>query len=114
MFEEMKRPVKEKDRQKSRAYATVMTNFGGLNVELYGDRAPKTVYNFVMLAKEGKYDGVVFHRLMPGFMVSLCRVMERRACVVEDRPSATWGQKGRYSEKVIGRAWLIIPPDTRW
>jgi len=70
MFEELKRPVKEKDRQKSKAYATIMTNFGGLNVELHGDRAPKTVYNFVQLAKEGKYDNVVFHRLIPGFMVS--------------------------------------------
>jgi peptidyl-prolyl cis-trans isomerase-like protein 2 len=69
MFEEMKRPVKEKERLKSKAYATIMTNFGGLNVELHGDRAPKTVYNFVQLAKEGKYNNVVFHRLIPGFMV---------------------------------------------
>ncbi|WVF69841.1 peptidyl-prolyl cis-trans isomerase-like 2 [Kwoniella sp. CBS 6097] len=69
MFEEMSRPTKEKDRLKSKAYATILTNFGGLNVELHGDRAPKTVYNFVQLAKEGKYDDVVFHRLIPGFMV---------------------------------------------
>ncbi|RXK37207.1 peptidyl-prolyl cis-trans isomerase-like 2 [Tremella mesenterica] len=69
MFEEMRRPVKEKERLKSKAYATIMTNFGGLNVELHGDRAPKTVYNFVQLAKQGYYDGVAFHRLMPGFMV---------------------------------------------
>ncbi|WVQ98025.1 peptidyl-prolyl cis-trans isomerase-like 2 [Kwoniella sp. CBS 9459] len=69
MFEEMSRPAKEKDRLKSKAYATILTNFGGLNVELHGDRAPKTVYNFVQLAKEGKYDNVVFHRLIPGFMV---------------------------------------------
>ncbi|OCF41661.1 peptidyl-prolyl cis-trans isomerase-like 2 [Kwoniella heveanensis CBS 569] len=69
MFEEMSRPTKEKDRLKSKAYATILTNFGGLNVELHGDRAPKTVYNFVQLAKEGKYDNVIFHRLIPGFMV---------------------------------------------
>nr|ODN74249.1 peptidyl-prolyl cis-trans isomerase-like 2 [Cryptococcus depauperatus CBS 7841] len=68
MFEEMSKPTKEKDRQKSKAYATILTNFGGLNVELHGDRAPKTVYNFVQLAKQGKYDNVIFHRLMPGFM----------------------------------------------
>ncbi|OCF37351.1 peptidyl-prolyl cis-trans isomerase-like 2 [Kwoniella heveanensis BCC8398] len=69
MFEEMSRPTKEKDRLKSKAYATILTNFGGLNIELHGDRAPKTVYNFVQLAKEGKYDNVIFHRLIPGFMV---------------------------------------------
>lgn len=70
MFDELKKVTKEKDRLKSKAYATIMTNYGGLNVELHGDRAPKTVYNFVRLAKEGKYDNVVFHRLIPGFMVS--------------------------------------------
>lgn len=32
-------------------------------------QAPKTVYNWIMLAKEGKYDNVIFHRLIPGFMV---------------------------------------------
>ncbi|WVW78497.1 peptidyl-prolyl cis-trans isomerase-like 2 [Kwoniella bestiolae CBS 10118] len=69
MFEEMSRPTKEKDRLKSKAYATILTNFGGLNVELHGDRAPKTVYNFVQLAKSGYYDNVIFHRLIPGFMV---------------------------------------------
>lgn len=69
MFEELKRPVKEKERLKSKAYATIMTNFGGLNVELHGDRAPKTVFNFVQLAKQGKYDDTVFHRLIPGFMI---------------------------------------------
>ncbi|GFZ47690.1 peptidylprolyl isomerase [Saitozyma sp. JCM 24511] len=69
MFEEMKKPVKEKERLKCKAYATIMTNFGGLNVELHGDRAPKTVYNFVQLAKQGKYDNTIFHRLIPGFMI---------------------------------------------
>ncbi|WVQ83371.1 peptidyl-prolyl cis-trans isomerase-like 2 [Cryptococcus sp. DSM 104549] len=69
MFDEMSKAAKDKDRLKCKAYATILTNFGGLNVELHGDRAPKTVYNFVQLAKQGKYDNVVFHRLMPGFMV---------------------------------------------
>ena len=73
MFDELKKPTKEKDRLKSKAYATIMTNLGGLNVELHGDRAPRTVYNFVQLAKQGKYDDVIFHRLIAGFMV--CPVM---------------------------------------
>ncbi|TYJ53572.1 peptidyl-prolyl cis-trans isomerase-like 2 [Cryptococcus floricola] len=69
MFDEFQKVVKDKDRQACKAYATILTNLGGLNVELHGDRAPKTVYNFVQLAKQGKYDNVVFHRLIPGFMV---------------------------------------------
>lgn len=73
MFEELMKATKEKDRLKSKAYATIMTNLGGLNVELHGDRAPKTVYNFIQLAKEGKYDNTVFHRLIPGFMVGAHR-----------------------------------------
>jgi hypothetical protein len=70
MFAEFLKPMKDKDRLKHKGYATIMTNFGGLNLELHADRAPKTVYNFIMLAKEGKYDDVSFHRLIPGFMVS--------------------------------------------
>jgi peptidyl-prolyl cis-trans isomerase-like protein 2 len=69
MFDEMTKVAKDKDRVKSKAYATIMTNYGGLNVELHGDRAPKTVYNFVQLAKRGDYDNTIFHRLIPGFMV---------------------------------------------
>ena len=69
MFDELKKPVKEKERLKSKAYATIMTNYGGLNVELHGDRAPRTVYNFVQLAKKGYYDDTTFHRLVHGFMV---------------------------------------------
>jgi peptidyl-prolyl cis-trans isomerase-like protein 2 len=69
MFDELKKAMKAKDRLASKAYATILTNYGGLNVELHGDRAPKTVYNFVQLAKQGYYDNVKFHRLIPGFMV---------------------------------------------
>lgn len=79
MFDELKKPTKEKDRLKSKAYATIMTNLGGLNVELHGDRAPRTVYNFVQLAKQGKYDDVIFHRLIAGFMVCHCPI--DRACL---------------------------------
>lgn len=77
MFDELKKPVKDKERLKSKAYATIMTNYGGLNLELHGDRAPKTVYNFVMLAKQGYYDDTIFHRLIPGFMVSWHRLLFR-------------------------------------
>src|SRR5918997_681214 len=45
------------------------TNQGELELELYPDDAPKTVENFVKLARDGFYDGVIFHRVIPDFMV---------------------------------------------
>ncbi|KAM0786734.1 hypothetical protein ACM66B_002172 [Microbotryomycetes sp. NB124-2] len=52
-----------------KGYARLVTNFGNLNLELHCDRAPRTCYNFLQLAKEGKYCNTIFHRLIPGFMV---------------------------------------------
>jgi cyclophilin family peptidyl-prolyl cis-trans isomerase len=48
--------------------ATIVTGLGDIVVELYADRAPVTVNNFVFLAREGYYDGVTFHRVIGGFM----------------------------------------------
>ncbi|KAJ9105111.1 hypothetical protein QFC20_004398 [Naganishia adeliensis] len=69
MFDEMSKYTKEKERLRAKGYATIQTNYGNLNVELHGDRAPKTVFNWIKLAKQGKYDDVIFHRLIPGFMI---------------------------------------------
>jgi peptidyl-prolyl cis-trans isomerase B (cyclophilin B) len=49
--------------------ATVHTNHGSIAIELYPDAAPKTVENFVKLARDGFYDGVTFHRVIPDFMI---------------------------------------------
>jgi len=49
--------------------ATLHTNHGAIGVELYDDDAPKTVENFVALARKGFYDGVIFHRVIPDFMI---------------------------------------------
>ncbi|KAF8973695.1 cyclophilin-like domain-containing protein [Flammula alnicola] len=75
MFEDISKPLKgkgkEKDVGKRRAYVRVVTNLGGasLNLELYCEKAPKTCYNFLMLARAGKYNDCLFHRLVPGFMI---------------------------------------------
>jgi len=45
------------------------TNHGVLELELFDTDAPKTVANFVKLAKDGFYDGVIFHRVIPDFMI---------------------------------------------
>lgn len=49
--------------------ATIETARGKIVIELYPQHAPKTVNNFVFLAKEGYYDGVLFHRVINDFMI---------------------------------------------
>ena len=48
---------------------TIVTNRGTIELELYPQHAPKTVNNFVFLARDGFYDGVAFHRVIGDFMV---------------------------------------------
>ena len=49
--------------------AVIKTNHGEMNIQLFPDQAPKTVANFVALAKSGYYDGVIFHRIIKDFMI---------------------------------------------
>jgi peptidyl-prolyl cis-trans isomerase B (cyclophilin B) len=49
--------------------ATLHTNRGAIAIELFDDDAPKTVDNFLKLARDGFYGGVIFHRVIPDFMI---------------------------------------------
>src|SRR4051794_4347248 len=49
--------------------ATLHTNHGAIQVELFDEDAPKTVENFRKLAADGFYDGVIFHRIIKDFMI---------------------------------------------
>jgi cyclophilin family peptidyl-prolyl cis-trans isomerase len=49
--------------------ASLSTNKGVIELELFDEDAPATVANFVKLARDGFYDGVVFHRVIPNFMI---------------------------------------------
>jgi cyclophilin family peptidyl-prolyl cis-trans isomerase len=53
---------------KKRYTAVFKTEKGDFEIELFADKAPKTVNNFVFLARDGFYDGVTFHRVIAGFM----------------------------------------------
>ena len=53
----------------ARPMATIETTKGTIVIELYNDAAPKTVENFTTLAKKGFYNGIIFHRVIPGFMI---------------------------------------------
>ena len=48
--------------------ATIATDLGDIDVELFDESAPKATANFIKLANEGFYDDVVFHRVIPGFV----------------------------------------------
>ena len=49
--------------------ATMHTNLGAIQLELFDEDAPKTVENFVKLSSDGYYDGLIFHRVIPEFMI---------------------------------------------
>ena len=54
----------------SKSYsATFKTNHGEINIDLFASKAPVTVNNFVFLARDGFYNGVIFHRVIPNFMI---------------------------------------------
>ena len=49
--------------------AVIETSMGTFEIELFSKQAPKTVSNFIGLAEKGKYDGLIFHRIIDGFMI---------------------------------------------
>lgn len=54
---------------KNMTTATITTSKGAITLELYADQSPKTVENFIALAKKGAYDGTRFHRVIKNFMI---------------------------------------------
>jgi len=55
--------------QDSTTIAIVKTNMGTIEIELFADKTPKTVENFIGLANKGYYNGVIFHRVIEKFMI---------------------------------------------
>ena len=53
----------------ARVLVTIETSMGAIRAELWGDRAPETVANFLRYVDERHYDGLIFHRVMDGFMI---------------------------------------------
>ena len=62
-------PVDQKIDPNKKYTATIETTAGTMTAELYPKIAPQTVNAFVFLAREGYYEGVIFHRVIPGFMI---------------------------------------------
>jgi len=69
MAKQWKNPPEMTIDSKKSYHVTIETNRGSIEVELYPQYAPKTVNNFVFLAREGFYDGVTFHRVINNFVI---------------------------------------------
>lgn len=69
--------------------ATIKTNKGNIVVELYPDKVPLTVTNFLTLAKSGYYDGIKFHRIIEDFMAQVGDPLTK-----DDSKQAMWGTGG--------------------
>ena len=66
----------------------IKTNFGNIKFNLVPDIAPETVRNFSQLTKSGFYDGTLFHRIIPGFMI------QGGDPNTKNPDKSTWGQGG--------------------
>jgi peptidyl-prolyl cis-trans isomerase B (cyclophilin B) len=54
---------------RNRPGAVIETSYGNMEIRFFPDKAPGHVENFIKLAKDGTYDGTIFHRVIPGFMI---------------------------------------------
>ncbi len=68
--------------------ATITTDKGTIEIDLFTDGAPKAAKNFIDLARKGYYDGVVFHRVVPGFVIQA--------------GDGQFGKAGRIDERRVG------------
>ncbi len=59
----------EKMADKGEVRAVIETSYGEIELKFFPDKAPNHVDNFIKLAKNGTYDGTIFHRVIPGFMI---------------------------------------------
>lgn len=74
--------------------AIIKTKFGDIHIKFYPDMAPKHVENFIKLAKSGFYNGTIFHRVIPGFMIQGGDPNTRNSLRKD-----TYGQGGPKDEK---------------
>ena len=77
-----------------------MENGDIMKAELYPEVAPETVKNFIELAEKGFYDGLIFHRVIPGFMIQ-----------GGDPDGTGMGGPGSYDQRRIFIQWMPERPD---
>jgi cyclophilin family peptidyl-prolyl cis-trans isomerase len=76
--------------------ATIETTAGTMTAELFAAEAPRTVNNFVFLSREGFYEGVIFHRVISGFMIQ----------GGDPTGTGSGGPGYRFADEPVGRDYL--------
>lgn len=90
--------------------ATIETSMGTITLELNDDKAPTTVANFVKYAKEGFYDGTIFHRVIDGFMIQgggFTKSMDQKPTGEPVRNEAMNGLKNRRGTIAMARTMVV-------
>ncbi len=85
---------------------TIKTSLGEMQAELYADKAPETVKNFLQYVKDGHYNGTIFHRIIPTFMVQgggFTRDMEQKSTRAPVRNEAANGLKNTKGTLAMAR-----------
>ena len=89
---------------------TIETSLGTMKAELYEDKAPKTVANFLAYADEGFYDGTIFHRVIPGFMIQgggFTPAMEQKPTKAPIKNEARNGLKNERGTLAMARTSVV-------
>ncbi|HEY7574414.1 MAG TPA: peptidylprolyl isomerase [Thermoanaerobaculia bacterium] len=76
--------------------ATLQTDMGDITIKFFYDKAPKHVENFVDLAAKGFYDGTMFHRVIPGFMIQGGDPLTKKP----ENPNQPYGTGGNGNNRV--------------
>lgn len=90
--------------------ATIETSMGTITLELNSDKAPTTVGNFVKYAKEGFYDGTIFHRVIDGFMIQgggFTKSMDQKPTHEPIRNEAMNGLKNKRGTIAMARTMIV-------
>ena len=90
--------------------ATMDTSMGTITLALDDEKAPETVANFVQYAKDGHYDGTIFHRVIDGFMIQgggFTKDMNQKATREPIRNEATNGLKNARGTIAMARTMVV-------
>lgn len=90
--------------------AVIVTNLGSINLELDEKKAPVTVANFVQYARDGHYNGTIFHRVIDGFMIQgggFTRDMNQKATREPIRCEAANGLSNKRGSIAMARTSVV-------
>ena len=89
---------------------TMETSLGTISLELNDEKAPETVANFVKYAKDGHYDGTIFHRVIDGFMIQgggFTKDMNQKETRAPIRNEAMNGLKNKRGTIAMARTMVV-------